>query len=71
MSNLMKAYQEEKAIRKGLEMYMKENNVYDELDKLKRQNKELQEKVKMLELNNGSSTKNNESPFSMNESSQI
>jgi hypothetical protein len=29
MSNLMKAYQEEKAIRKGLEMYMKENNVYD------------------------------------------
>ena len=38
MGKLMKAYQEEKAIRKGLEIYMKESNVYEQLDKLKKQN---------------------------------
>ncbi|CDW76981.1 UNKNOWN [Stylonychia lemnae] len=54
INNILKAYQEEKAIRKELEMYMKENNqleVFEELDRLKKQNKELQDKVKQLELN--------------------
>eukprot|EP00347_Sterkiella_histriomuscorum_P008686 403344143 len=49
---ILKAYQEEKAIRKELENYMKENNnvvVLEELNRLKKQNQELQDKVKQLE----------------------
>jgi len=39
MSSILKAYREEKAIRKGLELYVKENTnfeVFEELERLKR-----------------------------------
>ena len=51
LTGILKAYQEEKAIRKELEQYVKENyqlEVLEELERLKEQNKILQEQVKEL-----------------------
>jgi hypothetical protein len=37
MSSVLKAYREEKAIRRGLELYVKkETGVFEELERLKR-----------------------------------
>lgn len=45
LNHILKAYQEEKAIRKELEKYVKESScqkeVFEELERLKKQNQEL------------------------------
>ena len=52
LGSVLRAYREEKAIRRGLELLVRENSaeVFEELARLQRQNKELQHKLAQLEL---------------------